>query len=375
MKRVFGFLRVCWGILCFAVALLAILPAPTNFAWQLSIFVTEMGLWIAPLPLLALLPGWKDTGAGRVAAGLAVSAILLLLSPLPRAVHTALAAQSQFAAVFHQPASGQPFRVRTELNRGKTIVAPYTIEYNRIDGQPMLLDFYGASKPNSPLVVVVHGGSWSSGDRLQLAPLNTILAHQGYAVASIEYRLAPANPYPAAEHDIAIALAYLKSHADSLRIDKTKIVLLGRSAGGQLALLAAYTLNDPAIRAVISFYGPTDLRWAWEHPGNKLVIDGRGTLKRFIGGTLQERGPAYDEASPVRYAQTAIPTLLIHGARDELVSVHHSEMLAEQLQHDRVTHIFLELPWATHGCDYFINGPCGQVSTWAVERFLAAVLR
>jgi len=374
--RVLNGVRLCWAVLCFAVALLAILPAPTNFAWMVSILVTEMGLWLLPLPILALLPGWKKTGTGRVAAGLAVSAVLLFLSPLPRAWRTALAAESQFAGVFQLPPQGHPFRARNELKRSGATIEPGTVEYSRSsDGQPLLLDFYRAAKPNAPLVVVIHGGSWSGGDRMQSSPLNSILMRSGYAVASIDYRLAPANPYPAPEHDIAIALAYLKSHADSLGIDRSKIALLGRSAGGHLALLAAYTLNDPAIRAVISFYGPTDLRWAWEHPGNKLVIDGRGTLKRFIGGTPQERGPTYDEASPIHHLQSAVPTMLIHGARDELVSVHHSEVLAQQLQNDHVTHIFLELPWATHGCDYFINGPCGQVSTWAVERFLAAVLR
>jgi acetyl esterase/lipase len=156
-------------------------------------------------------------------------------------------------------------------------------------------------------------------------------------------------------------------------IDASRIALLGRSAGGHLALLAAYTLNDPAIRGAISFYGPTDLRWGWEHPANKLVIDSRATLNRFLGGTPADSAATYETASPVNYTLQAVPTLLIHGARDELVSVHHSEMLAEKLQRRGMPFVFVELPWATHGCDYFLRGPCGQISTWAVERFLLNV--
>ncbi|MFB3114637.1 MAG: alpha/beta hydrolase, partial [Nitrospirales bacterium] len=69
------------------------------------------------------------------------------------------------------------------------------------------------------------------------------------------------------------------------------------------------------------------------------------------------------------------PTLLIHGERDELVSPAQSDRLSRHLSQRGVPHVYLRFPWATHGCDANFNGPCGQISTFAIERFLAAVMK
>jgi acetyl esterase/lipase len=66
--------------------------------------------------------------------------------------------------------------------------------------------------------------------------------------------------------------------------------------------------------------------------------------------------------------------LLLHGARDDLGLVEHSDRLAARLEQAEVPHVLLRLPWAPHGCDANFSGPCGQVSTYAIERFLAAVM-
>jgi acetyl esterase/lipase len=224
-------------------------------------------------------------------------------------------------------------------------------------------------------VVVVHGGAWQRGDPSQLAPLNHYLAARGYQVAAISYRLSPAHPFPAAHDDVLAALAYLKKHAADLGLDPTRLALLGRSAGGQLALLAAYTAADPAIRGVVAFYAPTDMRYGYANPANPRVIDSRGVLEAYLGGGPDLASAAYDAASPVDFVGPATPpTLLIHGGRDELVSPRQSERLAERLARAGRPHLLLRLPWATHGCDFNFGGPSGQLSTYAVERFLAAVM-
>src|SRR5205085_8958681 len=101
---------------------------------------------------------------------------------------------------------------------------------------------------------------------------NTELVEAGYNVASINYRLAPAYTYPAPIEDLQAVLAYLRSHATELSIDTNKLILLGRSAGGQIVLSAAYTLRDRAIKGVISFYGPADMVWGYANPTNPLVL-------------------------------------------------------------------------------------------------------
>ena len=168
-----------------------------------------------------------------------------------------------------------------------------------------------------PVVLVIHGGAWRAGNRTEGWRLNPQLARRGYNVVAIEYRFAPEHPFPAALHDVSRAIAWIKANATMLDVDASRIVLFGRSAGGHLALLAAYTLNDPSIRGASSYFGPTDLRWGWNNPASPRVIDFREMLSEFLGGTLDERGTTFDQASPVHFTNTAVPTLLVHGEMDE----------------------------------------------------------
>jgi acetyl esterase/lipase len=251
---------------------------------------------------------------------------------------------------------------------------PERLVFAQRAGGPLALDYYSASEANAPLLVVIHGGGWRAGAADDLASLNYWLAARGVAVAAIRYRFAPAHPFPAAVDDVRAAIDWLKARSDDLGFDGGRIALLGRSAGGHLALLAAYSAADPAVRGVISFYGPTDLVWSWEHPSPEPVYDSRGTLAGFTGGTPIDRPDVYAAASPLSFVAGAIPTLLVHGVRDPLVSVEHSRMLTDSLRSRGSPVTFIEMPWATHGCDFAFNGPCGQISATAVARFLEDVL-
>ena len=121
----------------------------------------------------------------------------------------------------------------------------------------MKLDFYPSQiAGKKPCVIVVHGGSWAGGDSQQLPELNSYMAAKGYNVASINYRMAPKWQTPAPVEDIANAIKYLTAHADELHIDPTQFVLLGRSAGAQIALLAAYTLHNKQLERCDRFLWP-----------------------------------------------------------------------------------------------------------------------
>jgi acetyl esterase/lipase len=223
--------------------------------------------------------------------------------------------------------------------------------------------------------VVIHGGSWSSGDSKQLPELNSYLAKAGYNVAAINYRKAPQYQNPLPVIDVKNALTYLRAHADALNIDTNNFVLLGRSAGAQIALLAAYTLKDSGIKGVIDFYGPADMVWGYSKPASKLVMDSRGVMERYLGGTYQEAQKNYFASSPIEFVnKTSPPTLIIHGENDVLVAYEHSRRLNEKLGQVGVKHYWLKLPWATHGFDYNLHGPGGQLSTYAVRRFLDDVV-
>lgn len=253
-----------------------------------------------------------------------------------------------------------------------------TEQYARSCGEVLSLELYRptAVLAPAPLILVVHGGSWQSGSRLELDPLSRRLASLGYAVASVDYGLAPRSIFPGPIDDLRDALSFLTKNSSSLHLDPSRVILLGRSAGAQIALAAAHDESPfPGVKGAVVFYGPNDLLLAWRVPGPKRMLDSRKLLRQYLGGSPAEEPERYAQASPIlRAGKKSPPTLMIHGGRDEMVWPLHEHRLAEKLSAAGVPHHFLNLPWATHGCDYNFNGPCGQLSTYAVERFLGFAL-
>jgi acetyl esterase/lipase len=352
---------------------------------MLAIGVTEWGHVLALISLMPLLPGWRGSKLGRIAAVAGISAALLSLTPLLRSIPVARRLPAQLNNAFGEAPlmAGADSQTRTTLLSARDLifgvslpsVSRKTFVYVLRNNESLTLDLYQGSGEHAPTpcVVVIHGGSWQSGDNMQLAPLNSYLAARGYTVASINYSMGPEHPFPAALEDVQAAIAYLKANAVELGLDAQHFVLLGRSAGGQLALLTAYTAHDPSIRGVVSLYAPADLIYAYAHPANPMVFDSRGVLEAYLGGKPDQVRSQYDAASPINFiGEDTPPTLLIHGGRDELVSPVQSERLAGALERAGRPSLLVILPWATHGCDFNFSGPCGQISTFAIERFLKA---
>jgi acetyl esterase/lipase len=193
----------------------------------------------------------------------------------------------------------------------------------------------------------------------------------GYRVASMAYRLAPEFHWPAQKEDVAAALAYLKTHAAELRLDPARFILLGRSAGGQIALDAAYTLRDPAIRGCVASYAPTDMNFAYWTGEEHDMLGSRPLVRGLMGGPPASAPELYRDASPLDFVGAATPpTLLIHGGRDEIVWVRHSERLRDRLFRAGRPVFLLELPWATHGFDAISRGPGAQLELYAMAWFL-----
>ncbi len=365
----------------FSMALLVIFEAPVGALWMPAIAATEAGYLVA---LLALPAFARGLGSPRDAAFAAIGAasVALLLVPLARAHRVAAELPRALDAAFGPSSAGGrvPFSPSRLLAFGSPTPAVETIPYRERAGEePLVLDLYGGARPGEarPLVVMVHGGSWSGGDRHQLTAIARRLAGDGVAVASIEYGLAPRHPFPDGLEDVITAVDFLKARAASLGIDPERVVLYGRSAGGHLALLAAYRLGTARVRGVVALYAPTDMHDSWAHPTNPWVFDTPGTLRRFLGGAPGD-SPAmharYTAASPIAHVgPTTPPTLLVHGVRDEIVRFRHASRLAERLSRARVPHAVVALPWATHGCEASLAGPSGQLVEYAVRRFLASV--
>ena len=173
-----------------------------------------------------------------------------------------------------------------------------------------------------PVVVYLHGGGWTSGDRKQLRRQAAHLAELGIAGFAIDYRLAPANKYPAAFEDAESAVKWVRDNATQYRFDPTRIAAAGSSAGGHLAaLLGTRGRGESRVNAVVAFNPVLDLS---EPRGGEA-----GNIK-FLGGKCGDLPASCKEASPLAQVRPNLPPFLIlHGTADENVPYRQAtEMVA-----------------------------------------------
>ena len=363
----------------FLTSLLTVFKAPTFEFWLLAVIASEYSIVFVALTVLLLLTHLFVTSHVLLGSIIGLLAIVLFLSPILRAYfigqHLPNDLDNAFRSKKKALLTNRPPFSFSKLLQAVPRVPFRTVTYVTYDDATLTLDYYASSVTGKrPCVLVIHGGSWTSGDSKELAELNSHLASRGYHCAAITYRLAPRWKCPAPIEDATAALHYLREHADELSIDPDNFVLLGRSAGGQIALLTAYTLSNVGIKGVIDFYGPADMIWGYKVPTNPLVMKSQEVLVRYVGGEYPQIPDKYRASSPIEFVnQQTVPTLMFHGCTDSLVFASHSARLADQLQKHNVLNYFLELPWATHGFDYHLNGPGGQLSTFAIEYFLRVV--
>ena len=258
------------------------------------------------------------------------------------------------------------------------------IVYSQAGGETLTMDYYAPAGPGPhPVAVVIHGGGFTGGTSKNdsEAYCAEFLAPAGYAVFSINYRLAPKYPYPAMVEDVERAVRFIRYHAKRWNADPRRIALVGGSAGGYLSNLAGIRARggirgaqDPVdrksarVQAVVTLFGPSDFR------GRAPA----GGLRALLAPLIESKGAeaALAEASPVMHITGREPPfLLIHGDQDETVPLAQS------------THLQAALKAAGARCDLIIihKGPHATgrwrripgVRDWEKEmtEWLNAVLR
>ena len=264
-----------------------------------------------------------------------------------------------------------------------------TVTYATVNGTPLALDVYlPRARPATPgrPVVVIHGGFWAAGQKGEATLASRRLADLGFTVFDIQYRISPQPNWKTATGDVKCAIGWVKQHADTpdWNVDPTKLALLGRSAGGHLALMAAYTPTDPelpascnagdtGVDAVISLYAPTDLAWGYKYPANRWVSDSRAKIRAFVGGTPEDSGDRFKALSPLERVTPAAPrTLLAHGGRDQMVPHGHMGLLAARLRALGVPCETLFIPYAQHAFDFVRGGFSDQILEAEVLKFLSS---
>ena len=369
--------------LLFIASLVNFLPVPSKETWYVGIAVPEFP-WVFMLTALAMLVWSYYAKKLRVICLIASAAIFILFtSPVVRAYYVGSTVDETLTAsfgikpgevkVFHQ---SKPFSFLQMFTGNGAKKIPFaTYHYAMHEGVDLTLNFTPSAIPGiRPCLIVVHGGSWKRGDNSEIAAVNNYYANAGYQVATINYRLAPKFHSPAPQEDLHAAFAWLRNHADELKIDTNNFVLTGRSAGAQIVLTMAYTGHENGVKGVAAFYGPTDMFWSYENPDNPLIMDSRLVQRDFLGGSPTEVPERYKaESAMLNITPQSPPTLLLHGMNDAHVWYQQSQRLGKVLNENKVKNMVLLFPWATHGCEYNLNGPAGQLSIYAVERFFYSV--
>lgn len=205
------------------------------------------------------------------------------------------------------------------------------------------------SATNTKVMIMIHGGGWNTGDKADFNEYVDSLKKRepSYAIFNLNYRLANTTDlFPAQELDIKAAVEFIYNKKQEYKISD-KFVLVGASAGAHLALLQGYKYSTPVKpKAIIDFFGPTDLIELYNNPPNPLVQP----LLVAVTGVTPTANTLYMQSSPINYISSqSPPTMIFHGGVDIVVSPSQSVALDTKLSMSGVTHQYIFYPTEGHG--------------------------
>jgi acetyl esterase/lipase len=380
-----------------------------------------LSMWIIiPAPIFSLLP--LSVGAPEISPGLTIFNIIILIvgcigwrlnpSPSPRLFILALCMSGLAVVVsasplIQFPAARRQAQSAIEASLGRDYlgeIAPEIIAKMRSqpliisdiwgkipipqvridrripfvnrDGVPLYLNIYRPLQVGKyPAIVSIYGGAWQRGSPDSDDTFNRYIAAQGYTVWAISYRHAPAYQFPAQIEDVRSALTFIQNHAMENETDLDRVAFIGRSAGAQLAMLAAYQYAPFPIRALVNYYGPVNLTAGYDDVPTPDPIESRVTLRAFLGGTPTEFPDRYYQASPINTIEPGLPpSLLIYGGKDHIIQSKYGKYLDRKLRSHGNRTVFIEIPWADHAFDEVFSGVSNQLALYYTERFLAWTL-
>lgn len=232
------------------------------------------------------------------------------------------------------------------------------------------LDLYLPEKKSNaklPVIVWVHGGGWQGGSKANCPAARFV--NEGYAVASIGYRLSGDAVFPAQIEDGKAGVRWLRAHADEYGLDADRFAAWGSSAGGHLVALLGTSGGvkefdvgenldrSSAVQAVVDYYGPTDLVAFVKTPRYERHSRDDAPEAKLLGGPVLENVEKAAKANPITYVDAKDPPfLIVHGTADPVVPQNQSELLKEALERANVSVELKILPDARHGGREF-NSP------------------
>lgn len=209
---------------------------------------------------------------------------------------------------------------------GPTPVAEKSMTNAAYGSDPMQkMDYFlpaNRSVATTKVMILIHGGGWTVGDKTDFTMYMDTLRKRipDYAIFNINYRLATlpsTNPFPTQEMDVKAAVDFIYANRSTFLLSD-KFVLMGASAGGHLSLLQAYKYHSPVnIKAVVDFFGPTDMADMYNNPGTFSPI----AIALLLGGTPTSNLAMYQQSSPIFFTNAqSCPTIILQGTTDPLVN-------------------------------------------------------
>ncbi|MEO5674450.1 MAG: alpha/beta hydrolase [Chitinophagales bacterium] len=213
------------------------------------------------------------------------------------------------------------------------------IEYANIDAQPLQLDLYLPQEVSKvPVLIWLHGGAFTGGDKANAHKYAYMFAQKGIAVASVNYRLAPGAHYPAQIQDVKGAIRFLRANAEKYHLDADHIGVLGTSAGGSLACQVGVRCNEKdlegtvggnlnyssCVQAVIDCFGSFSYENMMKVGFGKSRTTHLENLLGVAAGTPEFKAKIKDMAPEFYLDKSDPPFLILHGDQDHTVPLQNS---------------------------------------------------
>ena len=337
-------------------------------------------LWFVVLAFVSALPALLAARLGFAGIGSAVTGVSVL----------SLAGTTVVLVSLLQVATADGANV--DLLRSMTFTSlsdarpDATMVYTTRGDLPLNIDVYEPTivpAGGAPVILYVHGGGWFQGDRASGSTDLRWFADRGYVVVSPDYSLATRSDHvwDVAPGQIACAMVWTADNADSVHADMRRFVMAGDSAGGNLAINAAYAANEdraesscggtvPHVRLVVAGSPILDPVSTWNNP----TVQGdsaRSILLNYVGGSPEQYADRYRAISSFTYLSPfAPPTLIINGASDHVVPHQQSVDFVRDAQAAGVDATLVVIPFADHSFDLTFDAIGHQIKLSAFDRFL-----